>query len=51
VERVLPEYHDTRAAEPKTTKAAHAQAVLEIFAGKKMIENRVSKERKANISV
>jgi len=39
VEGLLREYHDTGAAEPQTSKATHAQTVLEIFAGKEVIEN------------
>ena len=38
MEGLLPEYHDTGATEPETSKATYAQTVLEIFTGKKVIE-------------
>ena len=44
MEGLLPEYHHMGAAEPETAKTAHAQTVLEISAGKEVIENGVSKE-------
>jgi len=34
----MTEYHHTRAAEPKTAKAAHTRTVLEVSAGKEVIE-------------
>jgi hypothetical protein len=43
----MTEYYHTRAAEPETIKAAFAKTVLEIFAGKEVIEGRLSKESMA----